>query len=73
MIEVSDIETGDCAEADSPEGALLAARVLGQEAREHVATQGFDPTLRFSVDGVVVRQVTLRTLRREFDYQEVSR
>ena len=64
MIVVEVIETGDCAEAEDEEAALLAARTIGREARAHRGTQGFNPTLRFSVEGKFVRQITLRELDR---------
>lgn len=64
MIEVTVIDTGDSAEAETPEAALLAARTLGHEARQAAGTWGFDPRIRFSVDGMPVRTTTLRELSR---------
>jgi hypothetical protein len=45
--------TGDRAEATTPTGALLAARTLMREARDHGAGA---PTAAFYVDGSLVRQ-----------------
>lgn len=64
MIEVTVKETGDSATADTPEAALLAARTLGREAKAHRATQGFNPTILFSVEDAPVRSITLRELTR---------
>ena len=46
------------------EEAIYAARHVGWEARKHVATQGFNPTITFSVDDKIVRTTTLRDLGR---------
>lgn len=64
MIEVTIIDTGDTAEADTPEAALLAARTMGEEARAAARTWGYDPTIRFAVEGEPVRVTTLRELAR---------
>lgn len=64
MIEIEIQETGDSAEAETPEAALVAARTLGSEARVG-KPWGFDPTIIFRVDGVICRATTLRTLNRE--------
>lgn len=64
MIEVHVIETGDTAEAETPEAALLAALTIGREAKDHVGRQGFDPLIRFTVAGKVVRVASLRSLSR---------
>lgn len=63
-ITVRVVETGDSAEARSPEAALLAAFTLGWDVKHAAGTQGFDPTLVFEVDGEVVRSASLRTLER---------
>ncbi len=64
MIEVTVIETGDCAEAEDEEAAVLAARTIGEEARRTLRIWGNDPTLTFTVDGNVVRTYKLSTLRK---------
>lgn len=64
MIDVTVIETGDTAEADTPEAALLAALTIGREAKQHVARQGFNPTILFEVEGEPVRKISLRELTR---------
>lgn len=64
MIDVEVIETGDSAEAECPETALFAARTIGREAVMHRGIRGFNPMIRFSVDGVPVRVVALRELNR---------
>lgn len=63
MIEVTIIETGDRAEADDVESALLAARTLGREARAARGVQGFNPTIRFDSD-IATWGTTLRALDR---------
>lgn len=64
MIDVTVIETGTWVEAETPEDALCAALTIGREARQHRALQGYDPMIRFSVDGETVRVVSLRSLSR---------
>lgn len=64
MITVTVIDTGDEAEAETPEAAVTAALTLGWEAKRHVAIQGFDPLIKFTVDGAIVRSTTLRALTR---------
>lgn len=64
MIHVEVIETGDNAEAETPEDAVCAALTMGQDARDHARLWGFDPSIRFSVDGEPVRVYTLRDLTR---------
>lgn len=64
LFEVVVVETGDRAEAETAAAIVFAARTIGREARDHVATQGFDPTLRFFVDGQPTRVATLRELSR---------
>lgn len=60
MIEVEVIETGDWIEAEDEVAAVHAARIIGQEARD--LSEIPYPTLRFSVDGDVVREVSLTEL-----------
>jgi hypothetical protein len=62
MIEVTVVETGDSAQADDPETALYAARIIAEEARQHRRMWGFDPSVRFEVDGTLVRVMTLSAL-----------
>lgn len=64
VIDVSVVETGDSAEARTPEAAVLAAFTLGWDAKHAAQTHGFDPTLVFEVEGEIVRTATLRTLER---------
>lgn len=64
VITVTVVDTGDNAEVDTPEAALSAALTLGREAREAAGVWGFDPHIRFDVDGEPVRVATLRSLTR---------
>jgi hypothetical protein len=64
MFTIEILETGDTAEADCPESAALAALTLSREAKCHVATQGFDPTIVIRLDGRVVFHTTYRSLNR---------
>lgn len=64
MITVRVIETGDWAEAGSPEAAIVAARTLGTEARDARGIWGFDPTIAFEVDGSITATTTLRGMSR---------
>lgn len=64
MITVTVIDTGDEAEAEDPEAAVLAALTMGWEAKRHIATQGCDPLIKFTVAGSIVRSTTLRALTR---------
>lgn len=64
LIFVRVLETGDEAEARTPEGALLAAHTLGREAKDARGIHGFDPTLTFTVDGQIIRSTTVRALAR---------
>lgn len=57
MIEIVIPETGDHAEADTPEAALLAATTLCQEAYEARGIATFKPTAVFYVDGEPVARV----------------
>jgi len=50
------LNTGDSAEADDPESAVLAARTLMQEAAEYGASALI--TASFYVDGKLVRTAT---------------
>lgn len=52
MIEVIVTPTGDNAEVDDAESAIVAARTLMKDARDHGAG---DPRASFFVDGVAVR------------------
>lgn len=52
MIEVTVVPTGDTAEAESPEAAVVAARTLLTEAREHGCGT---PRAAFYVGGYLVR------------------
>lgn len=52
----------DRAEAPDPEGAVVAAKTLAQEAREvpgftGLVIQGIEVTVRFYVDGEMVREM----------------
>lgn len=62
MIEITVVETGDTAEADDHEAAVFAARIIAEEARRHRGVWGFDPSVRFEVDGTLVRVMTLSAL-----------
>lgn len=53
MIEIR-CSSGDCAEADSAEGAVLAARTMMDEDAHAVATWGYEPTATFLFDGAFV-------------------
>lgn len=64
MIEVTIIDTGDTAEAETPEAAMLAAKTLGEEARVASGAWGNDPRITFTVDGAIVATTTLRELAR---------
>lgn len=63
MITVTVIETGDTAEAVTPDEALFAALTIGREAKKHAGMHGFDPAIRFE-HGDTVRVLTLRALTR---------
>jgi hypothetical protein len=64
MITVAVIETGDWADVETPEAAVVAARTLATDARDAAGTWGFDPTVTFTVDGAIVRTTTLRGMSR---------
>ncbi len=64
MIEVTIIETGDCAEAETPEAAVLAAKTMGREAQQARGIWGYDPSIMFAVDGEISAVTTLRELSR---------
>jgi hypothetical protein len=55
---------GRLATADTPEEAVYAARHIGGEMVKHRGIWGYDPEIRFSVDGQTVRTTTLRELNR---------
>lgn len=57
MIEVQIAETGDRAEADTPEAAILAARTMASD--HYDSTNGIRSryTARFIVEGVLVAEV----------------
>jgi hypothetical protein len=54
-IIVQCVETGDEAECESPESALMAALTLWDDAWRKRPLQGFDPKIRFVTNGVTVR------------------
>lgn len=64
MFEVTILETGDSAEADTAEDAVFAGLTLAREAKAARGIHGFDPTIRFDRDGEMVRTATLRSLTR---------
>lgn len=64
MITVRVIDTGDWAEAETPEAAIVAARTLGADARDAAGTWGYDPTIAFEVDGSISATTTLRGMSR---------
>jgi hypothetical protein len=56
VIEVFCVESGDRAEAETPRGAITAARVLAAEARDGGCM--IRPTVQFFVNGEMIRQYT---------------
>jgi hypothetical protein len=60
VIEVVVVETGDTAEADTPEAAILAARTMLHDAR--AGYQAPTRHVRFYVDGLLVREASERSL-----------
>ena len=54
LIEVEVVQTGCTAEADTPEGALLAAKTIAREAYD-ACGGAIKPTVNFCVDGKLVR------------------
>lgn len=64
MITVTITDTGDSAEAETPEDALFAALTIAREAKAHRRIRGYNPVVRFDVDGTTVRTLSLRDLMR---------